>query len=102
MSALAVAWTEDGETRRVPVPPDGVLVIGRDPSCDIVLDDATVSRRHAEVVSRGDECYVRPLSATNATYVNGRIVVRETRLAAGDELWLPVRLMRVVAAEESP
>lgn len=48
------------------------FVIGRDSACDLVLDDAKVSRRHALVERRGDgRLEVRDLSSANGTYVNG-------------------------------
>ena len=55
---------------------------GRLGSLEIVLDDSSVSRRHAEV-RRGDDggWYVRDQESTNGTYVNGvRIGPGEQRL----------------------
>lgn len=51
------------------------LIIGRDPGCDIVVSDNSVSRRHAEVVDLGDGRFqLRDLASTNGTYydLNGR------------------------------
>jgi pSer/pThr/pTyr-binding forkhead associated (FHA) protein len=61
------------------------LVIGRDPGSDIFLNDMTVSREHAVVVS--DELGVRVADAgsLNGTYVNG-VVAEEAALADGDVL----------------
>jgi putative nucleotidyltransferase with HDIG domain len=48
-----------------------VLRTGRLGTLEIVLDDASVSRRHAEV-RQADSCWwVRDLESTNGTYVNG-------------------------------
>lgn len=47
------------------------LTVGRDPSCDIVLDDPTVSREHAALVRRGDAWWVLDLGSTNGTRVQG-------------------------------
>ena len=44
------------------------LTIGRDPENDVTIDDDVVSRRHAEVVLRGDKFLVVDRS-TNGTYV---------------------------------
>lgn len=81
----------------MPVPEVGALYLGRDDDCDVAFSDATISRRHAMVMGRGGRAYLRHLSTTNPTYLNGRIVVREAELVPGDELWLPVALVRVVA-----
>ena len=48
------------------------LTIGRSQDSDIALDDPQVSRRHAQVVRRGDEIFVEDLGSTNGTLVNGR------------------------------
>jgi pilus assembly protein CpaF len=48
----------------------GPLWIGRDPSCDVVLDSELVSRRHACVERHGEELRVRDRSA-NGTRVGG-------------------------------
>ena len=56
------------------------LAIGRDPDNDIIIEDEVVSRRHAEVVLRGDKFLVVDRS-TNGTYVctDGGDTVRLSR-----------------------
>jgi pSer/pThr/pTyr-binding forkhead associated (FHA) protein len=59
--------------------------IGRHPDSEIVLDDITVSRRHAEIVRRGDRYEVLDSGSLNGTYLN------QTRIEAelihhGDEV----------------
>jgi hypothetical protein len=61
------------------------LSIGRLDSCDIVLSDSGVSRKHAEVRREGDEWVVIDLGSTNGTIVNGK-AVRRHRLAPGDRI----------------
>jgi hypothetical protein len=69
--------------RRIPV--GETLVLGRSSGCDIVLDDANASRRHAEVRRRGDAATIVDLDSTNGTAVNGRRV-REQALSPGDKI----------------
>src|SRR4051794_33197455 len=69
--------------RRFPVA--DTLVLGRSSGCEIVLDDANASRRHAEVRRRGDALTVVDLDSTNGTAVNGRRV-REQALSPGDKI----------------
>ncbi len=59
-------------------------VIGRDPSCDIVLAEATASARHARIV-RGAGGYfeLEDLGSTNGIVVDGEVVARLT-LQDGD------------------
>ncbi len=78
--------------RRVPLE-DEAVTIGRQDTCDVVLDDPTVSRRHAEVRRNGDSFELYDLGSRNATRVNG-IPVTSTRLTDGDDLMIgavPVR-----------
>ncbi|MFZ9887889.1 MAG: FHA domain-containing protein [Myxococcota bacterium] len=65
-------------------------LIGRDPSCDIVLDDDGISRRHARIdlLDTGYHELV-DLSSTNGTLVAGRplqrmILLDGDRFAIGD------------------
>jgi pSer/pThr/pTyr-binding forkhead associated (FHA) protein len=46
-------------------------VFGRDATCDVPLDDPTVSRRHAALRQRGGELFVADLGSQNGTFVNG-------------------------------
>ncbi len=71
-----------GQERVVPIGGETVT-IGRSGSCDIVIEDPGVSRRHAEIARDGGRFYVTDLGSTNGTYVNGRKVSRQL-LADGD------------------
>ncbi len=53
---------------------DRPLVVGRSPDVDIVINDANVSRRHAEFWRTTEGVAVRDLQSTNGTYVNGHRV----------------------------
>ena len=58
-------------------------LVGRSRTCDVVVADPAVSRRHAEVSIRGDRCSIRNLASMNGTHVNGRPITTAT-LHAGD------------------
>ena len=60
-------------------------LIGRAPSCDLVLDNPQVSRAHAVLEQAGDAIQIRDLGGTNGTYVNGQRVANCV-LGNGDEL----------------
>jgi DNA-binding NtrC family response regulator len=57
------------------------VVIGSAAGADLVLHDATVSRRHCEIRVEGDRWVLRDLGSTNGTTIDG-IPVREAVLAA--------------------
>ena len=61
------------------------MTIGRSPDAEIFLDDVTVSRNHALLVSRRDGLYIDDLGSLNGTYVNRRRI-ESHRLQNGDEL----------------
>lgn len=65
--------------------PRSMLFIGRDPSNDVVLPDAMVSRRHAVVEYRGNQFYLRDCNSSNGSLVNGDRVT-ERGLRDGDLL----------------
>lgn len=48
------------------------LVIGRDPSCDLFLNDRTVTRRHASVDIIDNEVVICDLHSMNGTWVDGK------------------------------
>ncbi len=61
------------------------LTIGRDPECDIFLNDVTVSRHHCRLLFDGGEVTVEDTDSLNGTYVNGVCVDRAV-LCSGDAL----------------
>lgn len=64
------------------------MALGRGRSNDIVLDDSSVSREHAEIVIGDDGAIlVRDLDSTNGVFVNGERV-RESRIGPGDRIFL--------------
>ena len=60
------------------------LVIGRDSSADVVVDDPGLSRRHARFSFSGGRILVEDLGSTNQTRVGGAAIATATPLGAGD------------------
>ena len=69
--------------------------IGRSPANEIVLDDASVSRRHALLARRGDATVVLDDRSLNGVRVNGQRV-SEAPLKDGDALVLGHVALRYV------
>jgi hypothetical protein len=64
----------------------GPLTIGRDAECDLVLENVTVSRRHAEL-HRGVSCWLlSDLDSTNGTRLNGWRVRSPVAVRTGDKV----------------
>ena len=68
---MAVAWT-----------------IGADPACDIVVNLPMVSGRHCRLTREGDGFLLEDLGSTNGTFVDGRRIAGEVRVARGDAIRL--------------
>jgi pSer/pThr/pTyr-binding forkhead associated (FHA) protein len=73
---------------------------GRHPESDIFLDDITVSRRHAEFITREGATSVRDVGSLNGTYVN-RERIEEARISSGDEVQIgKFKLLYLLAGGE--
>ena len=72
-----------------------VTHIGRSPAADIVLDDASVSRRHALITRRGEQSVILDDRSLNGVIVNGARV-SEAVLQDGDLIVLGRVLMRFI------
>jgi Protein of unknown function (DUF3662)/FHA domain len=59
------------------------VLLGRSRECDIQIEDANVSRRHAELRQEGTSYWIVDLDSTNGVEVNGRRVKR-SKLDPGD------------------
>jgi hypothetical protein len=70
------------------------VIIGRHHSCDVVITEPTVSRRHARLIFRDGGWIIQDLGSTNGTLLNGQRVGR-CRLRPGDHLALGHQLLRV-------
>lgn len=61
--------------------------LGRLPSCDVTLDDPSVSRRHARIAQQDGRWTIEDLGSTNGLRINGQPVGR-AQLRDGDRLEL--------------
>jgi hypothetical protein len=76
--AAVLSW--DGQRMRVD---KRRVVLGRSRECDIQIEDANISRRHAELRQEGTAFWIVDLDSTNGLEVNGRKVKR-AKLEPGD------------------
>ena len=63
----------------------GVTRAGSHARDEIILDDVSVSKHHAQFVGRGSHCLVRDLDSVNGTFVNG-VRVESIDLSSGDSI----------------
>ena len=62
------------------------VILGRHPSCDIVLEIGAVSRQHARIVRTGSGFFLEDLNSRNGTYLNGQRVHGRQPLKDGDQI----------------
>jgi adenylate cyclase len=74
------------------------FVVGRGATCDLPVQDPTVSRRHAELELAGAGVRVRDLGSTNGTWLNGVRVI-DALAAPGSRVAFGKVDFNVVAAE---
>ncbi len=93
---LVVIYGED-IGRRIPVATEPML-IGRAASCEIPIDQESVSRNHCELRYDGRQFLVRDLGSTNGTYVNDDLV-EEMALRDGDQLKVGRTILKFILAD---
>ncbi|MBX3437213.1 MAG: SpoIIE family protein phosphatase [Planctomycetaceae bacterium] len=78
-----VSGDEEGRLLRL----DGErTVIGRHPNCQVVLDNASVSRHHAQILESHGTFYLEDLRSRNGTFLNGAPLESRTQLSDGDQI----------------
>ena len=85
---------KDGEVFTFPITKKTVT-IGRDPSCDLHLADEYVSRKHCQIVFRGDHFTVIDLGSLNKTVVKGKEYIQKN-LMTGNLLHIGETRLRFV------
>jgi pSer/pThr/pTyr-binding forkhead associated (FHA) protein len=62
------------------------IIIGRDDGADVLIDNPSVSRRHAEIRLGDDGWVVEDLGSSNGTFIRGAKIKGPQSLALGDEI----------------
>jgi len=75
-------------------------VIGRDPRCDIVIEDPVLSRVHAEVICAGEAIIFVDRESQNGSYING-VRVTSQALLPGDVIRLGYTTLKAVEKDLS-
>lgn len=89
MTKLQVSWGINGSRQSRDITEHNYLLIGRQPECDIILNDPYVSRRHAVIFFHNGTFRIHNLSNTNPIIVNESWRVAQNQnvpLNTGDSL----------------
>jgi hypothetical protein len=78
------------------------IIIGRDPSCDIQIDERQISRQHAEIQLTPGGYTLRDLGSKNGTFLNGQPVSTDPQsIHNGDEIGIALCAKTTFVAEEA-
>src|SRR5579883_213501 len=80
-----------------------IVTIGRESECDLVIPDASISRRHAQVLCQESGWYIQDMGSRNGTALNGQRLTAPHRLEDGDMVMLgviPLRYLAISAQDE--
>ncbi len=78
----------------------GEVVLGRDVTCELALDDPLVSRTHARLSIQGEEVIVQDLGSRNGVKVNGERVHGSRKLSHGDRILVGSQELIVLTRRE--
>lgn len=74
------------------------LIIGRDSSSGVPINDAEVSRKHSRMTFQGGKYVIEDLGSTNGTFVNGQRLVSAVVLKSGDVVSLGEQIVLMYEA----
>jgi pSer/pThr/pTyr-binding forkhead associated (FHA) protein len=79
---------------------DRPVVIGRDNTADLVIDDSQASRRHARIEPTSHGAVVEDMGSTNGTFINDNELHGRAELGPNDELLVGVTVMQVRTSQD--
>lgn len=77
------------------------IIIGRDPACDFVLEDSTVSAQHSHLSFRQGHWWIEDLRSTNGTYLNNEPISASLVITSGDEIRFGQVILTILIGENS-
>jgi pSer/pThr/pTyr-binding forkhead associated (FHA) protein len=76
------------------------IIIGRDPGCDIQIENIAVSREHARIVKGPNDYLIEDLNSSNGVFINGRKINKKF-LKTGEEIVIGKHTLQIVMEEAS-
>jgi len=83
--AIQLTFRENGNVRVVRFT-SPKIAIGRDPACELYLEDKTISARHTQLYFRDNQWWGEDQQSTNGTFLNQERLIEPVVLASGDRL----------------
>ncbi|MBC6905966.1 FHA domain-containing protein [Saccharophagus sp. K07] len=76
------------------------ILIGRSSECDVLLDNAGISRTHAKILRQGNEVKLIDLNSGNGTFLNGQSI-QEATVTSDDTIGIGKFALTVKLSEEA-
>ncbi len=80
---------------------EDTLLIGREATCGLELNDRQVSRRHALIYREGLRYFLRDAGSRNGTFLNSELVLAPQQLNDGDEIGIAARFRITFVGSEA-
>jgi len=94
-NARLIVKEAEGKVKEFLITPRKEFWIGRDENNQLILDRATVSRRHAKIRPQTDGYVVYDLHSKGGTFINGKLV-QSRILETGDEIALAKENVNII------
>jgi DNA-binding CsgD family transcriptional regulator len=91
---------ENGSEWTIPID-ESPFLVGRTDDCSLKLQAEFISRKHAEIVRRGSDLFLRDLKSTNGTFINNRRIKEEEKLRSEDIIHFGNIMFRVIKNTEA-
>jgi pSer/pThr/pTyr-binding forkhead associated (FHA) protein len=62
------------------------IIIGRDESCNLIVDQPTISARHARLSFHHNQWWIEDLNSSNGTYINNEPVASSVVVTSRDQI----------------
>ncbi len=79
---------------------DPAITLGRDDSCDLVIDSEEASRQHARLEVKSGEMHIQDLGSTNGTFLQNRKIRSDAIVQSGDTITIGSQTFLVINPNE--
>jgi pSer/pThr/pTyr-binding forkhead associated (FHA) protein len=76
------------------------VVLGRNDSCDITIDDPLISKQHLSICHQENHFFIEDLDSKNSTFLNGKALNKKKQLIYGDRVIAGNTIMRFYHEEK--
>ncbi len=78
-----------------------VTLIGRDETCDLILNDPLISKKHCRITLTDEGHYhIEDLDSTNSTFLNGKLLKKPGHISYGDRIIIGDTILRFFHQEK--